>query len=356
MDFENLSLEEALTSEELLIYSRNLATPQGYIHQLLFPQKQTSSLTINTLKNSTNLPVMAQIAELGTEVKYGSREGMSGDQIAIPKIQRGRYMDEKLVRILLEGGVRRSELDEIRREQLNDGQYCVDAIVARREWIAIQAAFLGRVQYTEDNVQVDVDYGYEAAQKPVLSGTDLWSDHTNSTPITDMQTWKEERGEKGIILSRALTSQKIVSNLLQNMSIRHQYFGNPSGTATPPQLNRSQLNTVLTDLELPMIATYDTQVRTENNALTGGKLAFTTARFSPQNRFLMLPDGPLGDYLWAQTTEEMMAEIDAEQTGDMGIFVFRDWTKNPIRLRTAGVALCFPSYPWADSVVSATVI
>ncbi|MNC77719.1 hypothetical protein D3C75_1297570 [compost metagenome] len=76
----------------------------------------------------------------------------------------------------------------------------------------------------------------------------------------------------------------------------------------------------------------------------------------PENRFILLPDGPLGNYLWAKTTEEMIAEIEAEQTGDMGIYVFRDVTKNPIRIRTAGVALNFPAFAWADSVVSATVI
>lgn len=359
-DFDLYNLEEALSGTELLIYSRNLAISNEYLHPLLFPARQTSQLTIDTLKSESRLPVMAQIAELGTEVKYGSREGMKGDQIEIPKIQRGRYMDERLVRLLLQAGqsmgLRANEIAELRNEQLNDAQYAVDSIRARREWVAMQAAFLGRVQYAEDGVMVDVNYGYTSDQTPVLSGSDLWSDTVNSTPLVDIQQWVDTMADKGIVLSRALTSRKIIGYLLQNLSLRKAYFGDPSGSANPPQLNRQQLNTLFQSLGLPQIAQYDTQARTENNALTNKKVAFTTVRMSPQNRFLMLPDGPLGDYLWAETTESMLGDIEAEATGDMGIYVFRDVTKNPIRLRTAGVSLCFPSFPWADSVVSATVI
>lgn len=357
----NMTLEEALSGEDLLVYSRNLSIQNDYLHPLLFPARETSELTVDVIKNeSPRLPVMAQIAELGTEVEYGSREGLKGDRIEIPKIQRGRYMDEKLVRMLLQAsqstGLRQEERNQLRNEQLNDAQYAVDAIRARREWIVMQAVSTGKVIYSEGNVRVNVDWGYTEAQKPVLAGTDKWSDVANSNPIEDIQRWIDEWADKGIRLTRALTSRKISSLLLQNLNIRRQFFGNPSGSAQPPQLNLAQLNAVFDTLELPRIATYDTQVRTEDRALTGGKLSLTTLRMVAQDKFILLPEGPLGNYLWAKTTEEMMSEIDAVQTGDMGIYVFRDVTKNPIRLRTAGVALSFPAFAWSDSVVSATVI
>lgn len=356
-----MTLEEALSGEDLLVYSRNLAIPNNYLHQLLFPPRETAELTVDVIKNeSPRIPVMAQIAELGTEVEYGSREGLKGDRIEIPKIQRGRYMDEKLVRLALQAsqsfGLRQEERNQLRNEQLNDAQYAVDAINARREWIAMQAVSTGKVQYAEGGVMVDVDWGYTSDQKPVLTGTDKWDDIANSNPIGDIQGWVDAWADKGIALTRALTSRKIISLLLQNLNIRRQFFGNPSGSAQPPQLNLAQLNAVFDSLDLPQIARYDTQVRSENRALSSGKLSFTTLRTVTQDKFILLPEGPLGNYLWAKTTEEMMSGIDAVQTGDMGIFVFRDFTKNPIRLRTAGVALSFPAFAWSDSVVSATVI
>lgn len=356
-----MTLEEALSGEDLLIYSRNLEVDNNYLHPLLFPPEETDELTVDVIRNSgSSLPVMAQIAELGTEVQYGSREGLTGDRVNIPKIQRGRAMDEKLVRMALQAsqsyGLRDAERNKLRTEQLNDAQYAVDAIRARREWIAMTAVWQGEVHYAEDNVRVDVSWGYTPEQKPVLTGTDKWDDVVNSNPLDDIQEWVDAFSDKGIKLTRAMTSKKIITMLRRNLSIRKHYHGDPSGSAQPPQLTRAQLQSVFDELEFPALIAYDTQARTEDRKLNNGKLNFTTVRMLPQNRFVMLPDGPLGNYLWAKTTEEMMSEIEAVQTGDMGIYVFRDWTKNPIRLRTAGVALSFPAFAWANSVVSATVL
>ncbi|MBU5214951.1 major capsid protein [Heyndrickxia oleronia] len=359
MPVELLGLEQALSSEELLVYSRNLATPKTYLHELLFPAHETSELNVDVIREGSRLPVMAQIAELGTQVEYGSREGMSGQRIEIPKIQRGRAMDEKLVRLLIQasqGGLRASEVAELRRTQLNDADYAVDAIKARKEWVAMQAVSQGKVTYSEGGVQLSVDFGYTNDQKPVLSGTDLWSDTVNSNPIDDIQTWLGKMQDIGINLSRALASRQIISYLLQNLNVRKQYFGDPSGTANPPQLNKQQLDSLFTSLGLPKVVQYDTQARVENKALSNGKLSFSTIRMAPQNRFIMLPDSALGHYLWAKSTEEMLADIQAEKTDSNGIYVFRKVNEHPIRVETIGVNLTFPSFGFNDSVVSATVI
>ncbi|MGV2805828.1 major capsid protein E, partial [Clostridium perfringens] len=165
-----------------------------YLYPLLFPPQETDELTVDVIKDSgSKLPVMAQIAELGTEVEYGSREGLTGSSVTIPKIQRGRYMDEKLVRMALQAsqsyGLRDAERNKLRQEQLNDAQYAVDAIQARKEWIALTSVWSGSVNYVEGNVRVEVDYGYTPAQKPVLTGTDKWDDFENSKPLDDIQEW-----------------------------------------------------------------------------------------------------------------------------------------------------------------------
>jgi hypothetical protein len=354
---EIITLEQALAGEDQLVYARNLALPNSYIHELLFTPLETDELTVDVIKNQSNLPVMAQIAELGTEATYGSREGMSGQRIEIPKIQRGRLMEEKLVRLALTSGLRRDEFERLRREQLNDTQYCVDAIRARKEWIAVQAATTGAVSYTEGNVQISVDYGMTAEQKPVLSGTDLWSDTANSTPILDIQGWVDERAQRGTIITRALTSRKVLGYLLQNLSIRKSYFGDPSGSANPPQLNQQQLNALFESLGLPRIVSYDTQARVEQRSLDANRqVQFSTVRMAPQNRFVLMPEEPLGNYLWARTTEELMSEIEAEATGDMGIYVFKQVKEHPIQISTIGVNLAFPAFPNADQVVTAQVI
>ncbi|NMH68609.1 major capsid protein E [Bacillus sp. RO3] len=349
------SLEQALSGQELLVYSRNLATPNTYLQDLLFPSRQTSELTVDLIREGSRLPVMAQVAELGTEIEFGAREGMTGDRVTIPKIQRGRAMEEKLVRLMLQGDLRAPEVAEIRRTQLDDASYAVDAIKARKEWLAMQAISTGMVQYSEGGVQFAADFGYTSEQKPVLSGTDKWDDTVNSNPIDDIQTWVDQAADKGVSLGRALASRKIISLLLQNLNVRKAYHGDPSGSANPPQLNQAQLNGLFDTLGLPQVVAYDTQARVENRALSGGKVAFSNVRMMPQNRFVLLPPSELGNFLWATTTEEMVAGIEGDVDSN-GIFVFRDIEKNPIVVKTMGVNLAFPAFGLNDSVVSATVI
>ncbi|MBO1515048.1 major capsid protein [Metabacillus bambusae] len=353
---ELVSLEQALSGQELIVYSRNLATPTNYLHDLLFPARETSELTVDVVREGSRLPVMAQIAELGTQVEYGSRESMTGKRIEIPKIQRGRAMEEKLVRLLLQGNLRSNEFAELRRTQLNDADYAVDAIKARKEWIAMQSISTGGITYSEGGVQISVDFGYTNDQKPVLSGTDLWSDTANSNPIEDIQGWVNTMGDKGITLPRALASRQVINYLLQNKNVRIAYHGDPSGSANPPQLTKAQLDSLFESLGLPKIVAYDTQARVENRALVVGKVSFSNVRMAPQNRFVMLPEGPLGHYLWAESTEEMLADIQVEKTDSNGIYVFRKVNEHPIRVETIGVNLAFPSFGYNDSVVSATVI
>lgn len=352
---ETLNLEQALSGTELLTYSRNLATPQNYLSDLFFPAQETAELTIDVIREGSRLPVMAQIGALGTQTEYGSREGMTSQRVSIPKIQRGRAMDEKLVRLMIQSGLRENEFAELRRTQLDDATYAVDAIKARKEWIALQAISTGSVSYSEGGVITSVDFGYTSDQKPVLSGTDLWTDPA-SAPLDDIQGWITTASDKGIVFARAMASQQIISLLQKNLSVRIAYHGDPSGTANPPQLNKAQLDAVLESQGLPAIVAYDTQARVENKALTGGRVGFTSVRMMPQNRFVLLPDGPLGNYLWAKTTEEMMSEIDAVDTDANGIYVFRKVNEHPIRVETIGVNLAFPAFGYNDSVVAATVI
>lgn len=353
---ELLNLEQALSGTELLTYSRSIATPNTYLSDLFFPARETSELTVDVIREGSRLPVMAQIGELGTQTEYGSREGMSGQRVEIPKIQRGRAMDEKLVRLLLQSNLRANEFAEIRRTQLDDAAYTVDAIKARKEWIAMQAISTGKVSYTEGGVIFSADFGYEESQKPVLSGTASWADTENSKPLDDIRRWVEVQADKGIVLARAMGSRKIIGLLQQNLSLRKAYHGDPSGNANPPQLSEGQLETLFVSQGIPVVKAYDTQARTENKALSNGKVSFSSVRMMPQDRFVLLPDGALGDYLWAQTTEEMMNEIEAVDTDENGIFVFRKINEHPIRVETIGVNLAFPAFGQNDSVVAATVI
>lgn len=78
----------------------------------------------------------------------------------------------------------------------------------RIEWMSAKSLFTGKIPVKGDGVDAEIDLLYGAAQKKTLTGTDRWSDLTNSDPIADLTTWKRQikqltgQNAKTVILGR----------------------------------------------------------------------------------------------------------------------------------------------------------
>jgi hypothetical protein len=69
----------------------------------------------------------------------------------------------------------------------------VNGIRRRWEWMACRAAVDGAVTIAGDNYPtVQLSFGRNAANTKTLTGTALWTDTANSTPLDDIETWNQE--------------------------------------------------------------------------------------------------------------------------------------------------------------------
>ena len=64
-------------------------------------------------------------------------------------------------------------------------------ISRREEWMAAQMLTSGTVSVVGEGINQVVDFGLDATHKITLTGTDLWSDTTNSDPLDDLATWQK---------------------------------------------------------------------------------------------------------------------------------------------------------------------
>jgi hypothetical protein len=99
------------------------------------------------------------------------------------------------------------------------------------EWMRWQAFVNGSltITYPRTNSQLVIDYGWLPGHKPVLTGTALWSDTTNSDPVSDIEGWSQliaaDSGALGTVVH--LTSQQ-AKNIINNAKIK-TYFNVPAG-------------------------------------------------------------------------------------------------------------------------------
>jgi len=91
-----------------------------------------------------------------------------------------------------------SETPEVRAaKQLNRDLLRMDEAIDRAEEVqARQALFDGKIVIKGKGVDEEVDFGFTAAQKPVLTDAALWSADT-SAPLDDIVKWKKIPGKAG---------------------------------------------------------------------------------------------------------------------------------------------------------------
>lgn len=102
-------------------------------------------------------------------------------------------------------------------QQLGKDMAEMDEMITRREeWMAAQALTKGSVRVLGEGVDSTIDFQFLPSHLPVLSGTSLWTDHTNATPIDDLKGWKRiVAKDSGISPSICLMGLQAVDNFMK---------------------------------------------------------------------------------------------------------------------------------------------
>jgi hypothetical protein len=116
--------------------------------QQFFPLKYTTQLTWESLSGSGGNPVMADVIEYNSSAPLKSRRVVTKQTGDIPKIAIKRQMDEKdmndynILKALSQGDANRSALLDL---VFNDIDFCYTGVMARTEYLAMQALSYGQI-------------------------------------------------------------------------------------------------------------------------------------------------------------------------------------------------------------------
>jgi hypothetical protein len=339
-------IEDIFSTQTVLDYTRARQQPV-FLGESLFPERKIQELSFEMIKGANMKQVVAAVHAFDTETQTASRDGISKSAAELALIKRKIRMNEKTI-IMLASPRNDAEKQLAMEYVYNDIDNMVNAVRARVEAMRMEALSTGKIIVNENGVNAEVEYGVPTDHQETLSGTSLWTD-AGAKPLDDIYDWVDKIvTDTGVTPTRAMTSKSVVNALLKHAAIRKALFGTESDRVA----TLAQLNALLVSMDLPAIATYDGQYRLQNSNGT-----YTTKRYFPDNKFVIMPADNLGETIYGLTAEEIelagKSDIDISAVGNIVTQVYA--TADPVAHWTKAVATALPSFPAADEVFQAIV-
>lgn len=336
------NIEELLTPQELVNYTKARKV-EGTMGDILFPERKTEAMEIKMIKGASNVPVAASIHSYDVEAEIASREGADISMQDLALIKRKIPLSEKEI-IALESPRNDMEEAELVKKIFHDADDLVAAVRTRVECMRMEALSTGKIIVNENGVKATIDYGMPNNHK----ATKTWKSGSPKI-LDDMDEFVNlVVKDTGFTPTRALTSKANLNTILRDEVIRSAVFGVNSAK----MLTVAELNAFLAQQSLPQIAIYDKMYRKQ---VKDGK--YTSHRFLPENAFIMMPDGKLGDTFYGITAEELALrknpEVDITAVGNIVLCHYA--TNEPVAKWIKAVATAMPSFPYADQVFVATI-
>lgn len=335
--------DEFITPAELTGYSRAALQdrPENqFILDRWFPYNGVNDLSYRFTRGGGDLLLeAADFRAYDAEPSFGRRAGLARVEGSLPPIARQYELDE-----FQNLTARRANSEEFRTLFQRDGVRIAREIDIRMEFARAEALVSGTVTLNERGVMASVDFGRSASHS--VAPANLWSNHATSTPITDLQTWRDVLVADGQGAGAIVMSTAAINHLLRNEEVQGLVY--PLVT-TPPQVTRAQLNQVLSDFGLPAITVWDAKARRNG----------TLQRFIPEDKVLLLPASgtALGATVYGTTLEAQIGGYGIG-SGDLPGLVVAPFIQRetPVRVVTIGSAIALPVLASPDDTLVADVL
>lgn len=343
------SIFDLVTAKEIgAYYNASKANRVPYLGETLFPRKKQLGLELKWIKGAAGVPVVLKSSAFDTKADLRDRIGFSEVSTEMPFFKEGMLVKEvdrqELNKVLASGN--QAYIDLIVSKIFNDKVTLIAGAEAQEERMRMQLLSTGKISAVSGAIAYDYDYGLAEEQQEVLKTTKKWDNPKESTPIQDIQKWKDGIEERtGTAPARAICSRKTFSQLMNNESIKLDM--NPAGGA----------NVILTDAMLNQYLEnklgLTVQVYNKRYSENG-----ETKQFFPDGVFTLIPDKILGNTHHGTTPEEsdLMSSNRANvEIVNGGMAITTTEETDPVNVFTKASMICIPSFESMDEIFIATV-
>lgn len=302
-----------------------------------------------SIASEYQIPVMAQFHGFDTEAKTTFRIPIDNHNIEKGLIKVKINQSERM-RALLRAGVRNDEMYDY---VINDGIRLADQVVTRTKVAKNELMATGKITIKENNLDLTVDYGVDAAQ------TAFTIDLSDDADVFDqIQEIADFALTKGVVINGILTAKKNITKLRQNASVQKAINGNIGAGALVTQ---AALRAYLEEeFGITQIVTNDLTYGADAEIGPDERPIIHQKRYFPDNKitfFATNVGGKMGIGLWGNPPEVDAGQFMKVGTSGVSPYVYiSQWMeKDPAVLWTKASGLFMPVLYNPSSLFVATV-
>lgn len=344
-----MTIFDLVTAPEMAAYWTELTQDRPpYLGETLFPAQKKLGLNLSWLKGKKGLPVALKLSAFDVKAVPRQRIGFEKLTAEMPFFKESMYVDEEMRQELnkvMETG-NTLYIDTIMNRIFDDQSTLLEAAAVARERMRMQLITTGEISMSSNGQAYEYDYGLDAATQKVDANTS-WA-NTGANIIGDIRTWQDTiEDTTGVRPNRAVCSRKTWNYMLKNVPIIKTLYALSDGNT---YLSDAKLRTYLSE-ELDLTVT----VYSKRYAADDG----TPTKFVPDDTFILLPPGNLGNTWFGTTPEEsdLMASAAVENVAivDTGVAITTMKQADPVNVETKVTQICLPDFPVADQIIIADV-
>lgn len=339
-----------VVAQEIAAYWETRLAEQGmspYLGEVLFPARKQLGLDLSYIKGSKGMPVEMNLSAFDAKTIKKNRIGFQEVKTSMPFFKNSMSIDEDLrqkLLIAIQAG-NRPYIEQILNKIFQDNIALIEDAAVTREKMRMQLISTGTIVMANNGQEYNYDYKLPVSHK--VTPTTTW-DQAEADPIADITNWQDVIENEGYGRpTRAITSRKVLRNLMKNTNIKNAVYVFSQGKVA---LNESALRAYIADQTGVTIEVYEKKYK---------DLEGTVTRFIPEDLFIMIPDGDLGYTMFGTTPEEadLMASAKAQVSiVDTGVAVTTTEETDPVTVITKVSQVTMPSFEAADQIIIANVI
>ncbi|WNY26196.1 major capsid protein [Methanolapillus millepedarum] len=338
-----MDITELISDAELLAFNQTLQIKQQPLSGRLFPGRKTKTLEAEFYRMSEgyNVPTMALVHAFDTETHIGTRKPL--EKIKFEKFLVKEKLDQsERIQQWQNSG---AGDDTLVKWAFDDFYHLSQNVQTRIDVENFEVLTTGALTIKENNVDITIDYGVPAANKPTYD----WSNPDHDI-LADIDAMYKIAQLSGHDVTKVYTSPQMLSLLQKNNGIKTALNGNSNAGMF---VSQSRINEML---GTQYGFTIETVTGVYNYPTPGGAMA--QANFFDPTKFVMTsasPSGAIGTGLWGVTPDELAKKVDWNTAQNMFIFMSQWWENDPVAKWSRASGVYVPVLPDPSGLVIGTI-